>query len=307
MNYPVKVMTVKIKESLIVRLFVVLMLLLFVMIKGFHRWMSNLEERTKICLMVIVILTLGSSNKSNSEFKSLPVERLEKTIVSNEKVKESVEPIEPVETADTMVFVPLDLFKGKKESKVKSVYKEWMWYLKAREGFIDHVYVCPAGYRTVGYGHNIDAHGWERAKKYMNGNKITYEGATLLLQEDIEIHFREVKRLLSNLNKNQQLAVTALVMNCGLAKVMYAGGKKSNGYSGFWKSCLNGNIPAFYKYNGYKSNGRWKTSSNLKQARVFETLLFKGEMNKLLTMAEIYRQSIIKRDILPAKEKGILK
>lgn len=31
--------------------------------------------------------------------------------------------------------------------------------LKQHEGYVDHAYKCPAGYWTIGYGHNLEAHG----------------------------------------------------------------------------------------------------------------------------------------------------
>lgn len=274
-------------------------------LKFSHQKTEKLPQSTKI-LFILLIGSLFFNAKTTNSIEPQVIQKIvrDSIFITNEKVK--------VEVVEATTLLPLERIvenfkiKSKKETK-KSIYKEWMWYLKAREGFIDHVYVCPAGYRTIGYGHNIDAHGWSRVKKYMKGNKITYEGATKLLQEDIQIHYELVCNLLPNLDKNQHLAVTALVMNCGLAKVMYSGGKKSNGYSGFWQSCLNGNVPAFYKYNGYRSKGMWKTSPNLKQARIFETALFKGEIQKVMLMAQKYQNCLIKRDILPAKEKGILK
>lgn len=248
-----------------------------------------------VLLAVLILGILTSFNSKEPSFVLSQVNISQDSLDSN-IIVQTTQLLNPTETkSDVKTLV------------VNSMYKEWVWYLKAREGFIDHSYICPAGYLTVGYGHNIDAHGWERCKKYIRDGKITYEGATKLLQEDIQFHYDQVKKLLPKLSKHQQLAVTSLAMNCGLAKVMYVGGKKEKGFSGFWKSCLNGNVPAFHKYNGYKARGVWKTSPNLIQARKFEYALFTGDINKINTMAEKYRTDIMNRDILPAKQKGLLK
>lgn len=56
--------------------------------------------------------------------------------------------------------------------------------LKYEEGLALKTYLCPAGKRTIGYGHNLDA------KPYLEGNKIpdeiTEEVADVLLEHDID-------------------------------------------------------------------------------------------------------------------------
>ena len=56
--------------------------------------------------------------------------------------------------------------------------------IKYEEGLALKVYLCPAGKRTIGYGHNLDA------KPYLEGNRIpeeiTAEVAEVLLEHDID-------------------------------------------------------------------------------------------------------------------------
>jgi lysozyme len=59
--------------------------------------------------------------------------------------------------------------------------------LRKEEGLILHVYKCPAGKRTIGYGHNIDAKG---LPKYIDfylsqHGEITLEMAEFLLDVDL--------------------------------------------------------------------------------------------------------------------------
>lgn len=71
--------------------------------------------------------------------------------------------------------------------------------IKFEEGLKLSVYLCPAGKRTIGYGHNLDA------SPTLEGNKIpdeiTEEIADVLLDNDI----RETIRLLSSSWKGFEL------------------------------------------------------------------------------------------------------
>lgn len=200
-----------------------------------------------------------------------------------------------------------------------SKFKEWMWYLKAREGFIEKPYRCPAGYLTVGYGHNVDAHGWSKASKYMRNGKLTYKGATELLYQDIQEEVNRVTKLAPHLTKNQKLAVASLFANCGSNKVIYTQGKKSLGYSKFWNNVLAGRTPDFSVYTRYRTpSGKVKQSPNLVSARNFEKLLYQGHGKAKIFVgshkgkpayqsmgldeaAAFYREQLVKRDITPAK------
>jgi GH24 family phage-related lysozyme (muramidase) len=64
--------------------------------------------------------------------------------------------------------------------------------IKQLEGFSPTIYICPAGYPTVGYGHVVLAHEQEQ---FGAGN--TQTDATELLRKDVRIAERAVLRLIS--------------------------------------------------------------------------------------------------------------
>ena len=68
------------------------------------------------------------------------------------------------------------------ENEKISRFSAWMWYLKAREGFVPAEYRCPAGKRTIGYGHNVDALG--HTEETADG-VVTYTEASGVLYFDI--------------------------------------------------------------------------------------------------------------------------
>jgi len=195
-----------------------------------------------------------------------------------------------------------------------SKFGEWMYYLKAREGYVPKPYRCPAGYQTVGYGHNISAHGWSKAQKYMRRGQITYEGATQLLYSDVEEEIRKVTSLAPHLSRNQTLAIAGLFANCGSGKIV--------GKSKFWKDVMSGRTPDFSPYCRYKKptkGGRHVivTAANLIAARSFEQSLFEGgnkpvkiqRGKKLIEVsfeeaAKHYQSCVASRDIASAKKHG---
>ena len=60
--------------------------------------------------------------------------------------------------------------------------------VKRFEGFVPHIYICPAGYPTIGYGHVVLEHEIERFK-----DGITEEEAEELLKQDL---LRRERRIL---------------------------------------------------------------------------------------------------------------
>jgi len=160
------------------------------------------------------------------------------------------------------------------ENEKISRFSAWMWYLKAREGFVPAEYRCPAGKRTIGYGHNVDALG--HTEETADG-VVTYTEASGVLYDDIKKQFEQVQRLLPHLNNDQARAVTSLAANCGLAKIMYVGGNPKKGYSAFWLALKRGKTPNFGVYTKYRTpSGTVVQSPNLVSARNFEKLLFTG-------------------------------
>ncbi len=187
-----------------------------------------------------------------------------------------------------------------------SCYQEWMWYLKSREGYVPEKYYCPAGKNTIGYGHNIDAHGKKSCSKFLSGNRVSYHSATQLLVKDVEDQYKWLLKKVPHLSRNQALAVTSLLLNCGSAKIQFVGGKQKNGYSVFWKNLINGKTPNFVTYNKYKTpEGEVVTSTNLTKSRKFEQVLFEGDINKVKQLGQYYRSIVINRDIKLAKKEGL--
>lgn len=198
-----------------------------------------------------------------------------------------------------------------KEIANPTKFAYWMWYLKAREGYIKEEYYCPAGVLTIGYGHNVEAHG---VPEEVEDGILDYHGASKVLYEDMQKHYNEVMKHFPHLNPDQGRAVASLTANCGIAKIMYTRGKKKNGYSAFWKALKAHKSPNFKVYCKYKTpEGRIVTSKNLQSARNFEQALFDNKdfitiwtgrkwwSGSMKQVGEFYRQVILRRDILANK------
>ena len=83
--------------------------------------------------------------------------------------------------------------------------------IKRFEGFSPKIYICPAGYPTIGYGHVVLAH--ER-EQFAAG--ITQAEATELLRKDVRIAERAVLRLISvPLTDGQFDALISFTFNLG--------------------------------------------------------------------------------------------
>jgi GH24 family phage-related lysozyme (muramidase) len=191
-------------------------------------------------------------------------------------------------------------------STTYDVYAAWMWYMKTREGFIDHNYTCPAGYNTIGYGHNLDACNKNcYHHKFTNGKSITYQNATALLSMDIEALMPEIKANFPGLRKEQYLAIMSLGLNIGFYKLLWKGGKKKNGRATFYKLVKAGKVPNFMAYTNYKNTkGKRVISPNLQRSRKFELAMYTGNWDLVKTQAKYYQNIIVTRDIRPAKARG---
>jgi len=72
-------------------------------------------------------------------------------------------------------------------------------------------YYCPAGFKTIGYGHVIKPH----ERLYLD-NEITVKEAEKLLDADItEVNLALHKYCYVPLNINQQAALISFIFNCG--------------------------------------------------------------------------------------------
>lgn len=83
--------------------------------------------------------------------------------------------------------------------------------IKRFEGFSTTIYICPAGYPTIGYGHVVLAH-----EKDQFATGITQAEATELLRKDVRIAERAVLRLISvPLTDGQFDALVSFTFNLG--------------------------------------------------------------------------------------------
>lgn len=83
--------------------------------------------------------------------------------------------------------------------------------IKKYEGFSATAYICPAGYKTIGYGHVI-----KESEAILAQTALTEDQALLLLRKDVAIAFNAVNRLVKIvLNVNQLSALVSLVFNIG--------------------------------------------------------------------------------------------
>ena len=81
-------------------------------------------------------------------------------------------------------------------------------FIAGFEGFMPTAYTCPAGKRTIGYGHVIQPGEYFEA--------VSQEQAKVLLQRDAEREAAPVARhLMVELTQHQQDALISLAFNCG--------------------------------------------------------------------------------------------
>lgn len=71
--------------------------------------------------------------------------------------------------------------------------------IKQHEGTELRMYICPAGYRTVGTGHNLDA------------NPISQRAADVILEDDIEACRKQLEFNLSWFNQLDEVRQAALI------------------------------------------------------------------------------------------------
>lgn len=89
-------------------------------------------------------------------------------------------------------------------------YEKMAAKIKKYEGLSFVPYKCPAGYLTIGYGHNLDARG------------ISIEAAELLLNQDLEIAIKQVKNAFiwwSKLDESRFYVLVDMCFNLGLTKL----------------------------------------------------------------------------------------
>lgn len=97
--------------------------------------------------------------------------------------------------------------------------------LMLHEGCVDHVYTCPAGYKTIGIGRNLETNPLTAKEKEVvkDLNKITVEQAIYLLKNDVK---RCTKDLINNvsffyqLDDERQYALLDMCFNMGIKRLL---------------------------------------------------------------------------------------
>lgn len=97
--------------------------------------------------------------------------------------------------------------------------------LMIHEGCVDHVYTCPAGYKTIGIGRNLETNPLTAKEKEVvkDLNKITVEQAIYLLKNDVK---RCTKDLINNvsffyqLDDERQYALLDMCFNMGIKRLL---------------------------------------------------------------------------------------
>ena len=103
---------------------------------------------------------------------------------------------------------------------MRNMSKTGLDLIKRFEGFSPTVYICPAGYPTIGYGHVVNP---DERQQFASG--ITSEQAEALLRQDVQIAERSVLRLITvPLTDGQFDGLVSFTFNLGEA----AGGGSKN-------------------------------------------------------------------------------
>lgn len=91
--------------------------------------------------------------------------------------------------------------------------------IKEGEGFVPNVYKCPAGFNTLGYGHNLDANPLNDQQKHLlnEDGSISEDNATVLLLEEIPKYEADARELVDfdYLNDVRKALIIDLVYNLG--------------------------------------------------------------------------------------------
>jgi len=94
---------------------------------------------------------------------------------------------------------------------MRHITQDGLDLIKRFEGFSPTIYICPAGYPTIGYGHLVRDHEQDR---YQQG--ITEQEAEDLLRRDIQVAERAVLRLIDvPLTDGQFDALVSFTFNLG--------------------------------------------------------------------------------------------
>ena len=94
---------------------------------------------------------------------------------------------------------------------MRHITEKGLGIIKKFEGFSPTVYICPAGYPTIGYGHVVKP---DERERFASG--ITTEQAEALLRQDVQTAERAVLRLINvPLTDGQFDALASFTFNLG--------------------------------------------------------------------------------------------
>lgn len=144
--------------------------------------------------------------------------------------------------------------KSKKLDEIIYAYNKQLCCLDLMksENFMEKEYLCPANYRTIGFGHRIVA-------KDKIPKKINFTYAYDLLKRDFDQSIFYAKSIGYKENNNQQLAVAHAIYCLGIGRV--------KSIKDFKKDIT--------KYRYYKDKkGNYLKSDNLNKNRLFEYNLY---------------------------------
>jgi lysozyme len=94
--------------------------------------------------------------------------------------------------------------------KINDISVRGLALIKEFEGFSPTLYICPAGYPTIGYGHKI------KGDESYDDQSITHEIAEKILKNDVNQAIASIKKLVRvPLTQGQFDALVSLVYNIG--------------------------------------------------------------------------------------------
>lgn len=103
---------------------------------------------------------------------------------------------------------------------MKNLAKE---FIKKHEGFSEVEYLCPAEFRTIGYGRNLESNPLkEHERAFIVNGKISKEGAQTLLEREIESIYGwlSTQGFFPSLNKSRGAVLIDMIYNVGIARFL---------------------------------------------------------------------------------------
>ena len=98
-----------------------------------------------------------------------------------------------------------------KTEKLNNYYVNVLNFIKKHEGFVDSIYFCPGGHRTIGYGHLIT-----KNDTFTNNSKIDTIIANKLLINDYNTALKLTTIYAPQLSGNKRLAIAHFIFAKGI-------------------------------------------------------------------------------------------